>query len=818
MNKAVQSALKDLRNNKISGPEFCQRHSRAMDKHIKSLTKDISNDIAIIATGGYGREELCPYSDIDLVFLTPSKASKSLNDEIETFLYSIWDSGIKIGHAVRTIKECISVSLEDPKVLSSLLDARLISGNKDLFQDFENTLEKSLKTRTKKIYVEGKLNERDVRHKRLGDSRYVLEPNIKDGKGGLRDYQTLFWISRVIYDAPSPRALKELKIITKKEQQRFEKDYDFLLTVRCHLHDIAERAEERLHFDIQPQLAERLNYQHRDNAKSVERFMKHYFLVTKDIGDLTRIIVAAIEEEEEQKNRLVPQKPKSFLGFETINDRLNFSSSQKIKDDPVNILRFFRVAQESDIDIHPRALQKIRRNLKYIDNKLCHDPLANQIFLEILTDDKNAALTLRRMNEAGVLENFIPEFQKIKGLMQFDRYHVYTVDEHTLNAVDIMHQLESGALKDKAPLASALIQTIENRKTLYVAILLHDMCKGREGKKKGQDHSTLGAELALKLAPRLALSDQGTRLVSWLVFDHLFMSEIAFKRDLEDPKTLEDFLFRIHDVERLKLLTILTTCDIMAVGPDAWTSWKDSLLAELYTLAEASLSGKKPILKTEPEDKSDTIAALEHEQAIITFAQDDMKNATTLTIATKDKPGLFATLSGALAATGVNIIEARINTLHNGIAEDIFTIQNASHQQITKQFRHDDIKKNILAALNDNNDLAQKVAKTLKKPKTKELVFDVPEGVIINNKVSKDATYLEIYGRDRQGLLYNIAQTLSEQNLVITHAKVGTLGLKAVDIFYVTTLKGKKVSDSKRLKTLEKLLKETLTHPIAPKH
>ncbi|NCT41125.1 MAG: [protein-PII] uridylyltransferase [Alphaproteobacteria bacterium] len=809
MQRALTSALKDLRNNRISGLEFCHRHSRAMDKHIKSLTSHIPQDIAIIATGGYGREELCPYSDIDLLFLTSNKTPKTLNDDIEKFLYQIWDSGIKIGHSVRTIKECITVSQEDPKVLSSLLDARIISGDKNLFQDFETELEKSLKPRTKKAYVEGKLDERDARHMRLGDSRYVLEPTIKDGKGGLRDYQTLFWIARVIYNAPTPKTLKDLKIITSKEQQRFEKDYEFLLTVRCHLHDIAGRGEERLHFDIQPQLAQRLNYQHRNNAKSVERFMKHYFLVTKDIGDLTRILVAAIEEEEEQKNRLVPQRAKSFLGFETINNRLNFAPNQKLKDDPINILRFFRVAQEADIDIHPKALQKIRRNIKLIDNMLCHNHTANALFLEILTDDKNAALTLRRMNEAGVLERFIPEFQKIKGLMQFDRYHVYTVDEHTLNAVDIMHKLESGALKEQAPLASTLIQTIENRKTLYVAILLHDICKGRENKKMGQDHSTLGAELALKLAPRLQLSDQGTRLVSWLIFDHLFMSEIAFKRDLEDSKTLEDFLFRIHDIERLKLLTILTTCDIMAVGPDRWTSWKDSLLTELYILAEDRLSGKKPQQKSKPEATPD----LGDEKAVITFTQDDTKNATTLRIITQDKIGLFATLSGALAAANVNIIEARINTHDGGIAEDIFTIQSASHQQITKQFRCEEIKKSILAALDDNTDLEKKVAKTVKKPKTKELVFDIPEGVVINNNASKDATYIEIYGRDRQGFLFNVAQTLSKQNLIIAHAKVGTLGLKAVDIFYVTTLKGKKVTDEKRLKTLKKLLLETAKTP-----
>lgn len=805
MQKALNTALKDLRNNRISGSEFCTRHSKIMDKHVKSLITDLIpqntlKDIAIIATGGYGRSELCPYSDIDLLFLTPSHKIKNLNQDIEKFLYKIWDSQIKIGHSVRTIKECITVANEDAKVLSSLLDARLVIGNASLFEDFKRARDKSLKTKEKKSYVRSKLEERDTRHKRLGDSRYVLEPNIKDGKGGLRDYQTLFWISQVTYKAPTPKALKDLKIINKKEQQRFEKDYDFLLTIRCHLHDIAGRAEERIHFDIQPQIAARLNYQHRDNAKSVERFMKHYFLVTKDIGDLTRIIVAAIEEEEEQRGRLISQKPKNFLGFETINERLNFSATQKLKDDPVDILRFFRVAQETNLDIHPRALQKIRRNIKFIDHTLRNNERANQIFLEILTDEKNAALALRRMNEAGVLERFIPEFQKIKGLMQFDRYHVYTVDEHTLNAVDIMHKLENGALKEKAPLATKLIQSIENRKTLYVAILLHDICKGREQKKPGQDHSSLGAELALKLAPRLALSDQGTRLVSWLIFDHLFMSEIAFKRDLEDPKTLEDFLFRVHDVERLKLLTILTTCDIMAVGPDRWTGWKDTLLTELYTLAENRMTGKH-IKQTH---QTITPPTLTHDIADIAITQNDAKHATTIRILTHDKPGLFATLSGALAASNVNIIEARINTHGNKIAEDIFTVQNTSNQQILKEFRHKEISKTIIAAIKDNSTLDAKIQKTIKKPKTKELVFDIPSGVIINNDLSTDATYIEIYDRDRQGLLYNLAQCLQEQNLIITSAKINTLGLKAIDIFYVTDKKGQKVTSERRLQTIKK--------------
>lgn len=807
---SIKSAplLKKLRQNIINGHEFCLAHSKLMDKHVQTLTKDlIPPDVAIIATGGYGREELCPFSDIDVLFLVPDRASKKIEDKIEKFLYKIWDSGIKIGHAVRTIGECITICNDDKKVMSSLLDIRLVHGNKSLFKELEESLQKHRKTRTKKSFVKAKLEERDERHNRFQDTRYVLEPNIKDGKGGLRDYQTLFWITQVTYNATTPQSLQDLKILTGKERKLFEKDYDFLLTVRCHLHDIAGRAEERLHFDIQPQLAERLGYTHRNNAKAVERFMKHYFHVTRDIGDLTRIIIAAIDEEEDQKTKLIPQRPRSYLGFEIIGNRLNFSEDQPLKNHPVDMLRFFRVAQEAELDIHPKAIQKISRNLDIIDQELCKNPLANQIFLEILTDTKDAALILRRMNEAGVLERFIPEFRNIIALMQFDRYHIFTVDEHTLRAIDILHDIESGKYKSEAPLTSVLIHDITERRALFVAMLLHDICKGREKRQKGQDHAQLGAELALKLCPRLGLSDQETRLVSWLVFDHLFMTEIAFKRNLEDPKTVTDFLFRIHDEERLKLLTILTTADIMAVGPGRWTGWKDKLLSDLYALAEARLMGKAIDITDHnvkiPDD-------WDKEKTRIDITQDEDKNATNISIYTKDQPNLFATLSGALAASGASIIEARIQTLTDGNIADIFTVQNLSGKPITKKYRHTEIKKAVSEALDNKLDLTRTIKKQTKKPKQKDLVFDVPSDVTINNKASTTFTFVEIYGRDRHALLFELATIFAKHKLDIKTAKINTLGLKAVDIFYITNKKDEKVTDPKILKALETDLRECM--------
>lgn len=801
--------LKQLRNNSISGTQFARQYSAAMDSHITAIAaKHLDNTITLIATGGYGRQELCPQSDIDILFLTTKSTDHTT---IENFLYEIWDSNIKIGHAARTIEECLTAAGQDSTIFTTLLDARLIDINnhnedgQKAFQTLTTKLQKLHTTnRQQQSYIKAKLTERETRHKRFEDSRYVLEPNIKDGKGALRDYQTLFWVTQITQNAKTPIALEQAKILTRKERQRFEKAHDFLLTIRCHLHDIAARPEERLHFDIQPQLAQRLGYQHRNNAKAVERFMKHYFRVTRDIGALTRIITAAIEEGSNNKAKPLKENKK----FTLINNRLGFNQDQKLKDDPLKIIELFQIAQHQNRDIHPTAFQKITRNLKYIDTQFRNNKAANAIFLNILTAEDRAALTLRRLHDAGILERFIPEFQKVTALMQFDRYHVFTVDEHTIRAIDILHQIESGSLKTQTPRASVLIHDIQNRRVLYVAMLLHDICKGRED--KNHDHSSLGAELALKLCPRLGLSDAETRLVSWLIFDHLFMAETAFRRDLEDPKTLDDFIFRIHDIERLKLLTILATADIMAVGPGRWTEWKAKLITDLYILAENRLHG----IQNENES---TISAIpkdwDQTQPRIDIAQDPEKNATNITIYTLDRPGLFATLTGAIAASGANIIEARINT-HNKIGIDSFTIQNLSAQPITKPHRHTDIRKNITTALAGALDIPAAITKQTPKPKPRNRAFDIPASITTDNRASKTATIIEIHTRDRHALLYELARIFVAHDITVKSAKINTLGLKAIDIFYVQNTEKKKILDKKTLHSLTTAIDAILREKI----
>ena len=791
----------------LDGPRFCLARSNLMDETLQSLAaiwfKDMA-DIQLFALGGYGRKELCPYSDIDLMFLTKDAADAKTSGAIEKFLYALWDRGLKVGHSVRTLAECLDLSKKDSKILTSLLDARRLYGPKGSGAALHMEIVLLLSKGDKKEFFQNKLTERDERHARYGDTRYVLEPNIKEGKGGLRDFQTLLWITDVLYGAKSLSDLVGLGILNETEARRFAKSHAYLLTVRCHLHQIAGRAEERLHFDIQPDLAERLGYTSRKTGRAVERFMKHYFLVTRDIGDLTRILCAAIEHDESDTRK----KGENYGDFETLDGRFTFGAKQDLKKHPEDMLRLFRACQETETDIHPFALKSITRHLRYVDDSVRNDPIANETFLSILTSDKNPALALRRMNESGVLGKFVPDFGRIIALMQFDRYHYFTVDEHTIHCIDTLHRLEGDEIKDEAPIAHNIAKNIPDRTALYVALFLHDICKGRGGR-----HAELGAELALSLCPRFGLDFDQTDLVSWLVNEHLLMSDTAFRRNMNDPKTIADFTAKIRTPERLDMLFLLTTADIMGVGPGRWTAWKARLLEELYLKTAALMNG-------EELGMTDEIAVPEGfkpDETRIDITMDKQHSANVVIVTTKDRAGLFATLCGALSAEGANIMRAYINTVHEKttgrIAVDRFVIQNATGLPFTQDHRIEDLRESIMAALNGTLDIDAKIAQH-RQPLTKQdMVFDIPPRIMLNNDASGSDTVVEIETRDRHGLLYDIACTFRDEGLDIRAAKINTQGLRAIDSFYVQTAKRKKLVDVPGQERLKKLLTAKVVRP-----
>ena len=809
--------------------------------------------LGVVATGGYGRGELAPLSDLDLLFLRPYKQTPRGEQIVEFMLYLLWDMGLKVGHATRTVDESLRYAERDQTIRTALLEARYLWGDRDLFDELVRGFAQKFYTGDGRDFVEAKLAERDQRHQRMGDSRYVVEPNVKEGKGGLRDLHLLFWIAKYLYRVTTPADLVTKGVLTREEARLFERAERFLTTVRCHIHYLTGRADDRLSFDLQSEIAGRLGYQDRPGSRGVERFTKHYYLHAKTVGDLTRIFVAALEDSHRRKPRLAALwqtlRPRELDGFKLDGERLAVSQPDTFAKDPAAILRLFHVAQENDLDIHPATLRLITQNIRLVD-RLRSDPAANRLFMEMMTSRHDPETTLRRLNEAGVFGRFIPDFGRVVAQTQHDMYHTYTVDEHTIRAIGILARIESGELKDDHPLASEVVHKILSRPVLYLAVLLHDIAKGRGG-----DHSVLGADVAMQLGPRLGLSAAETETVAWLVRFHLAMSGTAFQRDLMDPKTIESFAGLVQSPERLRLLLVLTICDIRAVGPNVWNGWKAALLRQLYNAAEQVLSGgtltggradrirhiQAEVAKRLPswseQDKEehfargyapywlsfapDTLArqaelvrgAERHHQPLaIEHRVDAARSVTEVTIYTLDTHGLFARLAGAMAISGANIVDAKIFTLANGMALDTFWIQDLEGKPFDDPQRLARLSARVELALSNRLNIQRELDQQRSSWPKRDQVFTVEPRVLIDNNASDTFTVLEVNGRDRPGFLHVVTRALTRLNLQIASAHITTYGERAVDVFYVKDLFGLKVVNQVKLaqvaETVEKSIRE----------
>ena len=814
-----------------------------------------SERIGLVAIGGYGRGELAPQSDIDLLFLLPYKQTPWGEQVVEFMLYILWDLRLKVGHATRTVDDCIRLSHSDMTIRTTLLEARYLWGDEDLFREMKTRFDREVVADSGPDFVEAKLAERDERHQRVGDSRYLLEPNVKDGKGGLRDLHTLFWIAKYLYRVDDVAQLVEQDVFTKAEYRLFAKAETFLRTVRCLLHYLTNRPEERLTFDIQPELATHLGYTDHAGTTGVERFMKHYFLVAKDVGDLTRIFCGALEDQHRRQPRFrLPRfglRKRELDGFQVEGDRINLLDEEDFRRDPVKLIRLFHVAHENDLDIHPQALRLITRNLRLINGKLRRDVEANRLCLEIFTSRKNPEIILRRMNEAGVFGRFIPDFGRVVAQMQHDMYHVYTVDEHTIRAMGILARIEDGSLSEDHPLSSEVIGKVKLRRVLYVALLLHDIAKGRGG-----DHSVLGAEVAEQLCPRLGMDPAETETVAWLVRWHLAMANTAFKRDLDDPKSISDFVELVQSPERLKLLVVLTVCDIRAVGPGIWNGWKGQLLRNLYSRAEEFMLGGQSLANREDraEGVKDALReiltdwpaeALEHQLnrgaaafwlsaelsdheywARLMRAADEAGDAITVdvrvhpfesvtevTVYTADHPGLFSRLAGAITVTGASIAGARIFTTTDGMALDVFSIQDMDGQPISRPESITRLRQTIDRILSGELLLSVALAERRSHLPGRVSVFTVQPTVIIDNDASRTHTVIEVTGRDRPALLHDLTKAFYSLSLTIANARIATYGERAVDVFYVKDLFGLKVRSETRLETIRQRLLSALAEP-----
>jgi len=806
-----------------------------------------SERLSLVATGGYGRGELAPYSDIDLLFLIPYKSTPWAENVVEYMLYVLWDLGLKVGHATRTPEECSRLAKEDLTIRTALLEARYLWGDEDLFKVAAKRFFRRVVAGTHADFVDQKLAERNARHKRLGDSRYVVEPNIKDGKGGLRDLQTMWWIARYLYGVSRAKAVNP-DILTEDENRQFRKAEAFLWTVRVALHFLADRAEERLTFDMQKRLSETLQYKPHPGLSGVERFMKHYFIVAKQVGDLTRIFCAVLEARQKKTFFSRIRRTKKLKEFALESGRLTVLDQDDFRNDPKLMMRIFRVADEHDLDIHPDALRLMKHNLSRVSAAVRRAPEANDDFLAVLTSKNQAEANLRRMNEAGLLGRFVPDFGRVVAQMQYDMYHHYTVDEHTIQAIGLLPRIESGELAEDHPLSTEVIRKIVSRRVLYVAVLLHDIAKGRGG-----DHSKLGADVAKNLCPRLGLKPSETETVAWLVRWHLLMSNTAFKRDLTDHKTILDFCEIVKSPERLRLLLVLTVVDIRAVGPGTWNGWKGQLLRDLYRAAEEVLSAghagrgrkervaskKEALSRTLKEWKKNELAAHkkrmndsywiaedaetlvqnarlmrrtdQREAALgITARVETFQDMTNVAVYSEDHPGVFARVVGALGVAGAVITGAKIHTSRDGMAVDNFTVQNLEGRAFASGRQLDKLEETIFNTLQGTVRPKEQL-KHKRVYGTKDSAFEIEPVVLIDNRASNGSTVIEVNAKDRPGLLYDLAFALYRLKLSIFSAHVATFGERAIDVFYVRDLVGQKVSNKVRLKNIEAKLMAAAT-------
>ena len=814
--------------------------------------------LALVAVGGYGRAELAPASDIDLLFLFEREPDEAARGLVEAVLHMLWDLGLTVGHAARTLDDCLARARADMTIRTSLIESRLLWGDAALFESLRARFFDEIATGSEIEFIAAKLAERDERHRKTGDSRYVLEPNVKEGKGGLRDLHTLYWIGKYIYRVERFAELIERGVLSGAEWRRFARAEDFLWRVRAHLHVLAGRAEERLSFDVQPEVARRMGYAAPSVNESVARFMKDYFLAAKNVGDLTRILCAQLEAEH---RRAAPGKS-AGAGLGIVNTdglvveegRLTVADDDVFAHRPARILRLFHLAQERGIDIHPRALRLIQQNRRLVGRSLRVDAEANQLFVEILTSSADPETALRRMNEAGVLGRFLPEFGRVVAQAQHDMYHVYTVDEHSIRAVGALADIERGALVDELPLASEVTHKVISRRALYLAVLLHDLAKG-----SGGDHSREGARLALRVGRRLGFSAEETETVSWLVLHHLRFSDTAFKRDINDPKTVSDFIAEVQSLERLRLLLVLTAADIRATGPGRWNAWKGSLLRELYARAEEVLSGgheaaakgarvarAKEALRERladwPEEEIEAhlarlhppywlggdVERQERHARLLRAAAADarpfgldarpdvVRDVTEIILFAPDHAGLFAEVAGAMAASGASIVDAQIFTTEDGMALDSFSVQDAAGGVLVEPARLERLHDNLAQALAGTLDVDEALHRRRRSARGRpRALFAVEPRVLIDNRASRRHTLIEVNGTDRVGLLFDVTRVLSRMGLSIVTAHVATFGTRAVDAFYVKDRFGLKVTHAAKIDALRSRLFAVLANPEA---
>ncbi|MBI5598680.1 MAG: [protein-PII] uridylyltransferase [Deltaproteobacteria bacterium] len=834
------------------GIEITRSHTLGVDDILKSLFMSLSGDstagdkAALVALGGYGRGELNIRSDIDLMLLYKSRITPGIERLTQDMLYILWDAGLDVGFSIRSPGECIALAREDSKTMTSLLDMRYLLGNNALFAGLEEKVRGSLFTgRALKNFIEEKVEERKARHEKYGGSVYILEPNVKEGEGGLRDIHTAQWVVR----AKQEGRFEPLRdgLLSGDEKKAMDDAAGFLHWVRNDLHFASRRKKDQLTFDHQERMAGLMGFRDSDSSLAVESFMQNYYRFASAVKNITSLILSRCLRKKDGAFTFI-RKIAAIDGDFVIKGGLLAAAADGVfAKDPASIMRAFEYSQSYEVGMEQRTRDLILANLNLIDDPFRISPAVGESFRNILKGG-NVYDTLSEMHQLKVLERYIPEFSAITCRVQHDMYHVYTVDAHSLFAIREIERLKD-AYKGEFTVLATLFEEVKDRHVFMLGVLLHDI-----GKAMGKGHAEKGAAVVPAVCRRIGFSEDETNLAAFLVKNHLILADTAQYRDMHDERLVIEFAKKVGDAERLTLLYLLTFADVRAVGPEVWTQWKGELFRELFFKALTVLDrgayevedagakisrtkdAVKALLKGEVEAMAidDYFGLLPHRYylangpeaiaghikivrglgqnpCVTRVGQVPDRDYTEVVVVTHDMHGLFSMITGVMAANSVNILGAQINTLNNGIALDVLQVKNALGELLTDELKLGKIKKDIEDVVCGKVRVSTLVEKVRPSLLDKKALPSVPTWIEIDNEVSDVFTVVDIHTRDRIGLLYRITSTLARMGLYIGVAKISTRGNEAADIFYIKDIFGQKVYDTELIKKIEKALYDSIS-------
>ncbi|QDU41300.1 Bifunctional uridylyltransferase/uridylyl-removing enzyme [Maioricimonas rarisocia] len=833
----------------------CDFVAEALASHNPGERRHIADSAAVVAVGGTGRGDLAPYSDVDLLFLDGGAASSNFRSAVNLVVQSCWDAKLKLGHAVRTVGECVAMARQDPQIATAVLEARLLWGSQPLFEKLRQRFQRRVVRSRLRAYVDACIEARSHDWTDGRPAMQELEPNIKSSLGGLRDAHLVRWIGGGVFSVRDTDSLRLAGALTRDEARQLKAGYEFLTRVRIDLHLAAGQPTEILTRDEQLRIAEDRGVAESAGQRSVERFMQEYFQHSSNIAQITQRFVAR------HRPRSIVAVSRSFIVAHRADRYLRVTGNfvdvgerdlPRVCRSLESILRLYKSAALYGVVPTQRVAEAITAAVK--DLQQTPSAEAAELFMDILGCTRHLGPVLRSMYATRLLDVLIPAFTHARCLLQFNQYHHYTVDEHTLRTIEAVTSYDD----DDGPIGAAY-RSIRHKELLHLALLLHDLGKGFE-----EDHSDVGKVLAEETARRLSLTKHQTHQLAFLVHKHLEMSLLAFRRDISDPKLLVEFGHQVGSPETLRMLYVLTAADITAVGPGVWTDWKGELLADLYDRVLLILSGKhfsyhekermrqikrhvaRSVVPTDDDldaeswqrwvDKQlagfsayyltctapeliaadlDVIQNLDPDEFSVTVLNEEETGTCEYCVITKNPalvPGCFHKIVGVLTAKRLEILSADINTASGGVIVDRFRVIDHDYEGSVPQLRFDEVRdamKEVICGTTSVESLFQRY-KRFGAENQPEPVSDLPTRVALDAESSDSRTIVDVFAHDRPGLLYAIARTLFELNLSVDLAKIATHFDQVVDVFYITELDGQKVTDGSRLQEIRETLEQRL--------